>query len=157
MKRAHPFLMTRASSPNLASTSRRLPVAVAVTALLVPTVPLAQVQTREATLALGRQGQVPANAAAAVVAARATDSDRDGTPEPLGARASGTEHAAPTGGGPMLTVIFAGPNRTFDTTRASLAPPGCTAARDDYVVVRDLDTTLLTAGVSLSRPPVEPV
>ena len=60
------------------------------------------------------------------------------------------------GHGPMIAVIFAGPNRVFDTTCAALASGGF-AGGDDYVAVRDLNQTVLAAGVSLARPSVQNV
>ena len=63
-------------------------------ALALPAVPQAQLDIQEAQLALIRQGQILANTAATVATvagARATDSDNDGTLEPLAMR---------TGGGP---------------------------------------------------------
>ena len=177
--------------------SRGLAGAVALV-LLAPIGALAQSLLQEAQLALIRQGQVAAQTAASVVAARATDTDNDGTleppamlptsgPAPLGggwlpigstlsttdgrgipfgycAWDHGTTRAAvaagwipaanSTGDGPMVAVIYAGPNRVFDTSCAWLAGGG-SAAGDDFVAVRDLSQSVLTSGVSFSRPPVD--
>ena len=182
------------------------PLVFGLLTLLAPSAPRAQLEIQEAQLALIRQGQILANTAASVAGARATDSDNDGTLEPLAMRTGGGpadggllpvgsavattdgwgtplgycawDHgaargavagqpfvvstpvagrliAAPNdvGNGPMLAVIFAGPNRVYNTTCASIAAGGV-AQGDDYVVVRDLNQTVLTAGVSFSRPPV---
>ena len=181
--------------------------ALACLATGLPAVPQAQLDIQEAQLALIRQGQILANTAATVAGARATDSDNDGTLEPLAMRAGGGpadggllpsgsavvstdgwgtplgycawDHgavqgatpgqafavAAPaagrliaarnaSGNGVLLAVIFAGPNRSFDTTCAHLAAGGA-ALGDDHVAARDLNQTLLAAGVSFSRPPVD--
>ncbi len=145
----------------------------------------------EARLALLREGQILANTAATVLAARATDRDNDGTLEPPamrdawgptsrigqlpagfgvpqadgygtplgycafdnGSTTSGANLVPGTlNGGRLLAVVFAGADRTLQTTCADIAA-GSTRG-DDFVSVRDTSQTLLSAGVSLTRPPV---
>ena len=66
--------------------------------------------------------------------------------------ATGLLSGGPTDG-LLLAVIFAGPDRVFQTTCAGLQAGG-TAQGDDYVATMSTSQTNLGSGISFARPPL---